>query len=350
METMKRKAVIMAGGEGRRLKAVTGELPKPMVPLLGKPIMERCVELLRRAGFTELVGTLRYNPGPIMDYFGDGEDFGVALDWRVETQPLGTAGSVKACMDLLGGGDFLVMSGDAACDFDLRELMRGHERSGAAVSVALCECPEPLRYGVAVPDENWDLRCFVEKPDWGRVVSDLVSTGIYAISPRAMDYVPEGREFDFARDLFPLLLERGERIHGALLKGYWCDVGTPRSYYQCCVDALDGKLRLEGVEGFIPPEAARAPSVSVPLPWESAGARRVSCRDRARLMRALSLGLAECGADFTDGLTLGSEHCRARIRPAADESAVVIEAAAPDQAFAGRLADALARLAEAQEA
>ena len=340
----------MAGGEGKRLKAVTGSLPKPMVPLLGRPLMARCVELLRDNGFTELAATLRYNPGPIMDYFGDGERFGVSIAWRVETQPLGTAGGVKACMDLLGGGDFLVVSGDAAFDYDLRRLMREHLESGAAATVALAERSEPLRYGVAVPDASGDIRCFIEKPGWGRVVSDLVSTGIYALSPRAMDYVPDGEPFDFAAGLFPALLEHGERIHGALLPGYWCDVGTPRSYYQCCVDALDGKLRLEGVEGFIPPEAARAPSVSVPLPWESAGARRVSCRDRARLMRALSLGLAECGADFTDGLTLGSEHCRARIRPAADESAVVIEAAAPDPAFAGRLADALARLAEAQEA
>lgn len=137
----------MAGGEGKRLKAVTGPLPKPMVPLLGKPLMERCVELLRENGIHDICATLRYNPGPIMDYFGDGEAFGVDITWRVETQPLGTAGGVKACMDVLGDADFLVISGDAACDFDLRRLIDEHERSGAAVTVALCECAEPLRYG-----------------------------------------------------------------------------------------------------------------------------------------------------------------------------------------------------------
>ena len=340
----------MAGGEGRRLKSVTGELPKPMVPLIGKPLMERVIELLRKHGVTDIAATLRYNPAPILAHFGDGSRLGVRLHWFIEQEPLGTAGSVKNCASFTAGEDILVLSGDAACDFDLTALMREHRRGGAAVTIALCECRDPLRYGLVVPDAKGDVRCFIVKSGWQKVVTDLVHIGIDAVSPRAMELVPEGREFDFARDLFPLLLERGERIHGALLEGYWCDVGTPRSYYQCCVDALDGKLRLEGVEGFIPPEAARAPSVSVPLPWESAGARRVSCRDRARLMRVLSLGLAECGADFTDGLTLGSEHCRARIRPAADESAVVIEAAAPDPAFAGRLADALARLAEAQEA
>ena len=341
------KAVIMAGGEGKRLKAVTGPLPKPMVKLLGKPLMERCLELLRENGITEVCASLRYNPGPIMAYFGDGERFGMEITWRVETEPMGTAGGVRGCMDALGDGDFIVMSGDAACDFDLRRLMREHRRSGAAVTVALYECSEPLSYGVAVTDAVGDIRGFLEKPSWRRVCSDLVSTGIYAVSPRAMDYVPEGESYDFARDLFPKLLERGERIHGVVMPGYWCDVGTPRSYYRCCVDALDGRLRLPDAlpEPEAPPEEAYAP-----LAGENLRRLRVKCRDRARLMRALSLGLAECGADFTDGLTLGSEHCRARIRPAADESAVVIEAAAPDPAFAGRLADALARLAEAQEA
>ena len=118
----------------------------------------------------------------------------------------------------------------------------------------------PLRYGLAVPDENGGVRCFIEKPGWARVVSALVSTGIYVVSPRAMDYVPEGEMFVFAADLYPRLLQNREKIHGALPKGYWCDVGTPRSYYQCCIDALDGRLRLsEGTpEAGSAPEAAQA--------------------------------------------------------------------------------------------
>ena len=342
------KACIMAGGEGKRLKAVTGPLPKPMVPLLGKPLMERCVELLRENGIHDICATLRYNPGPIMDYFGDGEAFGVDITWRVETQPLGTAGGVNACMDVLGDADFLVISGDAACDFDLRRLIDEHERSGAAVTVALCECAEPLRYGLAVPDAEGDVRCFIEKPDWARVVSDLVSTGIYVVSPRAMDYVPEGEMFDFAADLFPQLLQSGEKIHGALPKGYWCDVGTPRSYYQCCIDALDGRLRLsEGTpEAGSEPEAAQA-AAPAPLPWANRAERRVKCANRARLMRAVSAALMECGADFTDGLTLSSAHCAARIRPSARSSELLIEAAAEDAEFAEALTEELTRLAGA---
>ena len=340
------KAVIMAGGEGKRLKAVTGALPKPMVPLLGRPLMERCVELLVKNGITDICATLRYNPGPIMDYFGDGERFGVDITWRVETQPLGTAGSVKACMDVLGDAPFLVMSGDAACDFDIAALAREHEASGAAATVALYECREPLRYGLAVTDPDGDVRCFIEKPDWPRVVSNLVSTGIYVVSPHAMDYVPADTMFDFAADLFPLLLRSGERIHGARLDGYWCDVGTPRAYYQCCIDALDGRLRLSGVQQDASAVPAAEPRAAAPLPWRSHGERRVACADRARLMGALSAGLMECGADFSDGLTIKSPHCAARIRPSADSSELIVEAAADDAEFARDLTDALAGLAE----
>ncbi len=339
------KAVIMAGGEGRRLKSVTGSLPKPMVPLLGKPLMERCVELLKANGIYDICATLRYNPGPIVDYFGDGERFGVNITWRIETQPLGTAGGVKACMDFLGRDPFLVLSGDAACDFDLRRLIDEHARSGAAVTVALYECGDPLRYGVAVPDEAGDVRCFIEKPDWPRVVSDLVSTGIYVVSPRAMDSVPDGEMFDFAADLFPALLRSGERIHGALPGGYWCDVGTPRSYYQCCVDALEGRLKLPDVRPQAEPDR-KEPEERRPLEGGNRFERRIGCASRARLMRALSASLMECGADFTDGLCIKRPHCAARISPSAAKDELVIETTADDAGFACELSAGLAALAE----
>ena len=338
MEKVTKKAVIMAGGEGKRLKSVTGDLPKPMVPLLGRPLMARCVDWLASQGFTELCATLRYNPGPIMDYFGDGEDFGVHISWRVETRPLGTAGGVKACMDLLGGGDFVVVSGDAACDFDLNRLVAEHRASGAAVTVALAENPSPLRYGIAVPDAKGDIRCFIEKPDWGRVVSDLVSTGIYAVSPRAMEPVPDSGSFDFAADLFPALLARGERIHGARLPGYWCDVGTPGSYYRCCVDALEGRLRLPGIA---PPEGEAAPPPRPGLRGGARAERRVESADAARLMRFASAALMDCGADFSDGLTVSGTGCSLRLSPEPGGGAVTVETAARDGEFASELAVAL---------
>ena len=229
---MDMKAVIMAGGEGRRLKAVTGELPKPMVPLLGKPLMERAIELLRANGITEICAALGYNPAPIIERFGDGSALGVHLAWRIEDQPLGTAGGVKNCMDFLGEEPFLVLSGDAACDFELGRLISEHSRSGAAVTMALYESRDPLRYGLVVPDAAGSVRCFIEKPPWERVVTNLVNTGIYVIEPRAMELVPAGESFDFASGLFSLLLERGEQIHGAVMPGYWCDIGTPRAFFQ----------------------------------------------------------------------------------------------------------------------
>ena len=346
---MAMKAVIMAGGEGRRLKAVTGELPKPMVPLIGKPLMERVIELLRKHGVTDIAATLRYNPAPILAHFGDGSRLGVRLHWFIEQEPLGTAGSVKNCASFTAGEDILVLSGDAACDFDLTALMREHRRGGAAVTIALCECRDPLRYGLVVPDAKGDVRCFIEKPGWQKVVTDLVNTGIYAVSPRAMELVPEGREFDFARDLFPLLLERGEGVRGVKMEGYWCDVGTPEAYYRCCLDALEGRLKL-----VTPPEGAPAAPASgetegkrAPLEGEYCAERRVPCRDRAGLMRAVSGCLMEAGAELDDGVVLRRDGCTLRISPSAERSEIVIETAAGSAGLPEQLADTAGRLVTA---
>ena len=216
---MDMKAIIMAGGEGRRLKAVTGSLPKPMVPLLGKPLMERTIELLRANGVTEICAALGYRPAPIIEHFGDGSNFGVHLCYRIEDSPLGTAGGVKNCMDFVGDEAFLVLSGDAACDFELKKLISEHERSRPAVTLALYESRDPLRYGLVVPDPAGSVRCFIEKPPWERVVTNLVNTGIYVVEPRAMELVPRNESFDFASGLFPALLERGEKIRGLALDG-----------------------------------------------------------------------------------------------------------------------------------
>ena len=341
------KAIIMAGGEGTRLRSVTGELPKPMVPLLGKPLMERIVELLRRCGFGEICVSLRYHPRPITEYFGDGSRFGVRMEYRLEREPLGTAGGVKNCADFCGGDDFLVISGDAACDFDLAAVMEDRRKSGAAVTMALRGEAAPLRYGLVVPDTEGRVRCFIEKPGWERVVTDLVNTGIYALSPRAMEAVPAGVPFDFARDLFPLLLARGELIRGVQPEGYWCDVGTPRAYYQCCLDALSGTLRLPDAppqETFSPPREARAP-----LPGSARVCRHVPCRDRARLMRAVSETILELGADLTDGVRLSGEKCGVRISPDPAENELLVEASSGSTEFSRELCGAAYDLARKLE-
>lgn len=212
------KAIIMAGGEGRRLKPVTGDMPKPLVPLCGRPVMEHIILLLKKHGITDICAALKYRPDDIKAYFGSGERLGVSLSYRVEAEALGTAGGVKNCEDFYGNEDFLVISGDAACDIDLGELISEHKKRRPAATIALCPESEPLRYGLALCDREGFVRSFVEKPDWRRVVTNLVNTGIYIISPHAMELVPKSAEFDFAKDLFPMLLDKGEKASRRALR------------------------------------------------------------------------------------------------------------------------------------
>ena len=335
------KAVIMAGGQGRRLKAVSGETPKPMVPLLGRPMLEHILILLEKEGFEDICITLRYRADEIKEYFGDGEKFGVKLRYSTEDEPMGTAGGVKKCRDFYGNEDFLVISGDAACDFRLHELMAKHKREKAAVTMALHKNSTPLSYGLTVTDGNGIVRSFIEKPDWTRVVSDMVNTGIYIISPRVMELVPDDREYDFAKELFPLLLSRGEKIVGVAMDGYWCDVGSPLSYYRCCVDALEGQLQLEMGEEF-------SGSIRKDVrPEEDEGGLVCTCRSRAELMTALSQAFLELDADYSDGIRVTGHNYRMHIAPLVSRSAVRISVDSPDAEFARRLAISAKELAEA---
>lgn len=328
------KAVILAGGEGTRLRCVTGQTPKPLVPLLGRSMMEHILLLLRRNGFTEVCAALRYRAEDIMRAFGDGSALGVQLCYRIEQKPLGTAGAVKNCADFTAGDDFLLISGDAACDFDLAALFQRHAESGAAVTIALKRESAPLRFGLAVTDGEGDVRGFIEKPDWPRVVSDLVNTGIYVLSPRAMAYVPKEKSFDFARDLFPLLLRRGEKILGVEETGYWCDVGTPLSYYRCCVDALEGRFRLDIPESFRP----KAAEEERREPDAAAAVLDFPCRDRAATMGALSSLMLEMGADYSDGIRFAAPGGRVHIFPRAEDNAIAVAVDSPDAEFASSLA------------
>ena len=197
------KAILLAGGQGRRLRSITGSLPKPMVPLVGVPVLDRLLDLLRRNGFTDVCMTLCYRPEVIQEHCGDGSSYGVHLKYRIESEPRGTAGGVRACSDFYGREDFLVISGDAACSFDLLGLYRRHQQADAAVTIALYPNAEPLQYGLVLQDRQGLVQHFIEKPDWEHVVTDLVNTGIYIVSPRAMAYVPEDQPFDFDQRSLP---------------------------------------------------------------------------------------------------------------------------------------------------
>ena len=321
-------AVIMAGGEGIRLRSVLPGLPKPMAPLAGKPVMERIIRLLSRSGITDMYATLRYMPEAITEYFRDGKNFDVHLSYHIENEPMGTAGGVRACFDSRHNEDLLIISGDAACDFDLRKLMEYHYKHKSAVTMALFPSKEPLEYGLVLTDPQGRVRSFIEKPSWERVVTNFVNTGIYIVSPRALAMIPENQKFDFAKNLFPLLLEKGEEIRGLPMEGYWCDIGTPRAYFQCNLDALDGKLKLfddcpapstQSSSNNPPSVNSRAFSSCTALP----------CQDRALLMRALSENLMEAGADFTQGLSLKTPNGGIRISPDPKNSALLIESDHP---------------------
>jgi mannose-1-phosphate guanylyltransferase/phosphomannomutase len=238
------KAVVMAGGEGTRLRPLTSNQPKPMVPIVGKPCMEHIIELLRSHGFDEVIVTLAFMPQAIRSYFGTGESLGVAVGYSVEESPLGTAGSVRLASGMLDD-TFLVLSGDAVCDIDLTQLVEFHQERGAAVTIGLKSVENPLEFGIVVTDEDGRIERFLEKPSWGQVFSDTINTGIYVLEPEVLRHVPTDRPYDFSKELFPLLLEMGRPLYGYVCEGYWQDVGDLDQFRQANFDALDDRVRLE---------------------------------------------------------------------------------------------------------
>ena len=239
------KAVIMAGGEGTRLRPLSLGAPKPMTLLLGRPVMEHIITLLKSHGITDICVTLYYRPEVIMAYFGDGAELGVSLTYFVEETPLGTAGSVRACMDHLGDDDFLVISGDCVCDLDLTAALEFHQNHSAEATILLYPHKTPLEYGLVLLNEDGKVIRFLEKPSWGQVITNLINTGIYLLTKKAMDRVPMGEQFDFGKDLFPQLLTENAPMFGCISRGYWCDMGDSEAYLQCTSDALGGRVKLD---------------------------------------------------------------------------------------------------------
>jgi len=235
------KAVIMAGGEGTRLRPLTSLLPKPMVPIVNQPVMEHIVGLVKHHGINEVVATLAFMPQVIQDYFGDGEEWGTTIEYAIEETPLGTAGSVRNAEKLLPRDEpFIVISGDALTDIDLTALIDFHRAKGGAVTIALKAVDDPLEFGVVITDDQGKVERFLEKPTWGQVFSDQINTGIYVVEPWVLDEIPDGVPFDFSSELFPLLMEKGHDLYGMAVDGYWCDVGSRESYLEVHKDVLDG--------------------------------------------------------------------------------------------------------------
>ncbi len=235
------KAVIMAGGEGTRLRPLTSNQPKPMIPVANRPMMEHIVRLLHSHGFDDIVVTVAFLANHIRTYFGDGSEFGVRMVYATEETPLGTAGSVRNAMDELDER-FLVISGDVLTDIDLSKVAEVHDRRGALATVGLTAVDNPLEFGIVITNEDGSIERFLEKPTWGQVFSDTVNNGIFMLEPEIFDFIAPGGPVDFSTDVFPVLLEQRQALFGHVCEGYWEDVGTVDAYARAHRDLLDGKV------------------------------------------------------------------------------------------------------------
>jgi mannose-1-phosphate guanylyltransferase/phosphomannomutase len=331
------KAVVMAGGEGTRLRPLTSNQPKPMVPIVGKPCMEHILELLRSHGLTDVIVTVAFLPQAIRSYFGNGEALGIEIGYSVEESPLGTAGSVRHAATQLDE-TFLVISGDALCDVDLSALIAFHRERNAAVTIGLKVVDNPLEFGIVVTDDDSRVERFLEKPSWGQVFSDTINTGIYVLEPEVLRHVPTDRPYDFSKELFPYLLEMGRPIYGFALDGYWQDVGDLDQYRQANFDALEENVKLtipgirlrgniwigEGVEvddldlvegpSYIGNNCRVAPSATVGT--HTVLANNVTLRERARVERSVVDASTHIGrAALVEGAIVGrSCDIRAHVR------------------------------------
>jgi len=238
------QAVIMAGGEGTRLRPLTTNRPKPMVPIVNKPMLEHTINLLKQHEFKDIILTLHHLPNTVRDYFQDGEDFGVKLTHLIEEKPLGTAGGVKNAEQYIDK-TFIVFSGDVLSDINLSEALNFHKKTGATATIVLTRVPNPTDYGIVITENTGRILRFLEKPGWGEVFSDQINSGIYILEPDVLKHVKTDMEFDFSKNLFPKLLELDEPLYGFASDGYWCDIGNPVQYLQANHDALQGRLKVE---------------------------------------------------------------------------------------------------------
>ncbi|HHY13496.1 MAG TPA: NTP transferase domain-containing protein [Thermoanaerobacterales bacterium] len=236
------KGVIMAGGVGTRLRPLTCSVPKPMIPLMNRPIMEHILNLLKKHQINEVCATLQYLPETIKNHFQDGTDFNVNLKYYIEETPLGTAGSVKNAQEFLDE-TFIVISGDVLCDMDLTEAIKFHKEKKAIATLVLTREEIPLEYGVVVTSDTGEIIRFLEKPSWAEVFSDTINTGIYILEPEVLDYIKKDEMFDFSKDLFPLLLEDKQPMFGMISNCYWCDIGNPEQYIQSHKDIFDKNVK-----------------------------------------------------------------------------------------------------------
>lgn len=238
------KAVVMAGGFGTRIQPLTNSIPKPMLPILNKPMMEHIIKKLKSVGINEIVVLLYFKPEVIQNYFKDGSDLGIKINYVLPDDDYGTAGAVKKAQKYLDER-FIVVSGDLVTDFDFKEIIGFHDAVNSKLTITLTSVEDPLQFGVVITDKDGKILRFLEKPGWGEVFSDTINTGIYVIEPEILDYIPDNIPFDFSKDLFPKLMKEGITLYGYNAKGYWRDVGNPESYREVNKDILKEKVKID---------------------------------------------------------------------------------------------------------
>ena len=244
------KAVVMAGGFGTRIQPLTNSTPKPMLPIINKPMMQHTMMKLKDLGITEFIVLLYFKPQIIKDYFGDGSDFGINISYVVPDDDYGTAGAVKLAEDLIGDENFIIISGDLVTDFDFEKIFAYHKEKNAKLSITLTSVENPLEFGVVIANAKGEIEKFLEKPSWGEVFSDTINTGIYVIEPEILKYIPKNENYDFAKDLFPRLMREGVTLYAGDASGYWRDVGNPESYRDVYEDILSQRvnLKIDGIK------------------------------------------------------------------------------------------------------
>ncbi len=265
------RAVILAGGEGTRLRPLTLSTPKPVVPVVDRPFLRHQIDLLARAGVREVVFSVAYRPERVEAVFGDGSALGVRIRYAVEETPLGTGGAVRHALELLDERT-VVMNGDVLTDVDLAALVSRHVAAGAAATILLTPVPNPAAYGLVETDPQGRVLRFLEKPKPHEITTDTINAGIYVLETRVLDLIPPGVNHSIERGFFPALLARGDLVLGPVHRGYWIDIGTPEKYLQVHRDILRGRfpvaLEADAVRGgFVAAGARVAPEAELVGPF-----------------------------------------------------------------------------------
>jgi NDP-sugar pyrophosphorylase family protein len=238
------KAMILAAGVGSRLDPLTRNLPKPLVPIVNKPVMEHIVELLARNGVKQIMVNLHYHGDQIKKYFGDGKKWGVHISYSPEDELWGDAGSVKRCESFFDE-TFIVIGGDDLADMDLKRLIKQHKEKKALCTIALSLVSDPGEYGIVLINERGKIIRFLEKPKGEVIFSNMANTGVYVFEPEIFELIPRGEVYGFGNNVFPFLLEQKKRFYGYLTSSYWRDVGNLKQYQETHRDALGGKVDIK---------------------------------------------------------------------------------------------------------